>query len=120
MNECHKILLELESELLKHSTRKNLNKLDVLLSDEFYEIGTSGRVYTKKVILDRMPKEQHSNIKADNFQAIELAPNVVQLRFRTIRENKDGSSSVSLRSSIWKLKNKRWQIIFHQGTGSHI
>ncbi len=26
----------------------------------------------------------------------------------------DGDSS--LRSSVWKLKEKKWQILFHQGT----
>ncbi len=116
MNENHKIVIKLEKELLDYSTRTNLKKLDSLLSDDFYEIGTSGRTYTKKVILDQLSKETRSKIKADNFESIELSLDVIQLRFKTVRKNEDGSLSASLRSSIWKFNNNQWQMIFHQGT----
>jgi len=116
----HNKIIELEKKLLEYSTRQNSKELDLLLSDDFYEIGTSGRTYTKSVIIDRLPKESRSNVIAEDFKTLELSPDVIQLRFKTVRKNEDGSSSASLRSSIWRLNNNQWQMIFHQGTRADV
>jgi hypothetical protein len=42
-----------------------------------------------------------------------LAPDVVLATYRVVDETR---KQHTLRSSIWKLKDGRWQMVFHQGT----
>ena len=105
-----------EKILLDSSARKDAQLLQKLLADEFVEFGTSGRIYNKKLIIERLGKEEPYYVEALNFRAVALASDVVQLTFKTRRKNEDGSYSASLRCSIWKLNGAQWQMLFHQGT----
>ena len=54
----------------------------------------------------------------DEFPSV-LAPGVVLATYRLARsDSADGVPEYFLRSSIWKLIGKRWQMVFHQGTTS--
>jgi hypothetical protein len=46
-----------------------------------------------------------------------LAPDLAQLLYRaTILKPNEFITRYSLRSSLWKEEDGRWQLIFHQGT----
>jgi hypothetical protein len=109
-------IIELEKKLLKNSIRKKTEELNNLLHEEFIEFSTSGKVYNKKMIIEMLAAENPIEIEASDFESIQLAPNIIQLRFKTQKNNQDGSIVTTLRSSIWKLENSKWQMIFHQGT----
>ncbi len=109
-------IIELEKRMLDSSIRKNLVEAGKLLNDDFVEFGTSGRTYDKKAILELLSEETSTVVEAFDFIPVQLSVNVVQLRFKTRRKSKDGSITVSLRSSLWKRVGKDWQMIFHQGT----
>ncbi len=109
-------IIALEKMLLDSTIRKDPTKLDFLLADDFVEFGTSGRVYDKKIIIERLSEESTVLVEAFNFKGISLSPDVVQLTFKTKRKNEDGSYSASLRCSIWKRNGNQWQMLFHQGT----
>lgn len=94
------LIIKLEKKLLNNSIRKNEDELRVLLRDDFIEFGTSGRIYNKQIIIDRLRDEEPIEVEALNFKAIQLSEDVVQLQFKTRRRNDDGSLSASLRSSI--------------------
>jgi hypothetical protein len=52
-----------------------------------------------------------------HFKTLVLAPGVVLVTYRAGREHgSEASSEASLRSSIWKRIDGRWQMLFHQGT----
>ena len=51
-----------------------------------------------------------------DFEAKSLASGVILATYRAVKHESDGRRSYSLRSSIWKLIDGRWQMIFHQGT----
>lgn len=114
------ILKDLETALLTEEVRTSYEKLDVLLHSDFLEYGSSGRVYTRSDVLERLPASSPLKYSVSNFEAIELAEGVAQTRFVTDRENTDGSHTVSLRSSIWKIENGDWKMYFHQGTPTDI
>ena len=111
-------IIGFEKMLLDSSKRKDAQLLQQLLADDFVEFGTSGRIYNKKIIIERLGKEEPTYVEALNFRAVALASDVVQLTFKTRRKNADGSYSASLRCSIWKLNGKQWQMFFHQGTST--
>jgi hypothetical protein len=109
-------LIKLEKELLNPNVRKDFDRLNDLLHEDFFEIGTSGKAYDKAIILDRLPKEDPQPIESLNFITFSLGNDFVQVRFDTSKTRSDGSISRSKRSSIWKKCNGEWKIVFHQGT----
>ena len=117
--DLQKIIYDLETSLLKPEIRSSTRDLDILLADDFMEFGSSGKVYDKKMILDRLPKDTEiSSIQfiVSDFQIKELSENVVLATFKTDKISTDNSSVISLRASIWKKINGNWQMVYHQGT----
>jgi hypothetical protein len=111
-------VVKLERKLLDSSVRKSAEELSSLLSSDFVEFGTSGRTYNRKMIIEQLAEELPSTVEALDFKSVLLAPDVIQLRFKTRRKNEDGTMSASLRSSIWKFTEGQWQMLFHQGTAT--
>ena len=109
-------LFKLEQELLETSTRQNRARLEQLLALEFFEFGSSGTAWSRGEILDRLPAEIPTPIRASNFKAFELSQGVVLVTYKTDRTESDKSLLSALRSSIWKLNQAGWQMFFHQGT----
>jgi hypothetical protein len=109
-------LHDLELELLKPDVRTSYEKLDELLDNDFVEYGSSGNKYTKEMILDRLPSSMPLKYKLSDFEIVQLSENFVQTRFKTDRENEDGSHTISLRTSIWKNTDSNWKMFYHQAT----
>jgi hypothetical protein len=114
------IFRNLEESLLTNEVRTSYEKLDVLLHSEFIEYGSSGKVYTKSDVLERLPASSPLKYVLSSFEVFELAEDLVQTRFVTDRENTDGGHTVSLRSSLWKIENGDWKMYFHQGTPTEL
>ncbi|MRG85685.1 nuclear transport factor 2 family protein [Salinibacillus xinjiangensis] len=103
----------LEKKLLQPEVRKSTEELTQLLSNDFTEFGSSGRIFTKQDILDRLPAETSVEMELTNLNLKKLASDVVLVTYTvTINHQKH-----SLRSSIWKKNSEGyWQMYFHQGT----
>jgi len=101
----------LELSLLNKNIRKNVDKLNNLIADDFIEFGSSGKVYTKSDVIQYLPNEIEENFEASNFNGVQLARDCILLTY--LLYSKHGKS---LRSSIWKRYDGNWKIIFHQGT----
>lgn len=114
-----KKLQELEELLLNSGIRKNKEIVSDLLSDDFIEFGSSGCIFTKEKILCELVNEPVSSITLEKFQSIPVAPEVFLVTYRAVRSDPaSGLSATSLRSSLWVMRNAKWQILFHQGTKS--
>jgi len=112
-------LFDLEKKLLDPSVRHSRLQLETLLAPSFVEFGCSGRVWDRKSIVDALVSGSSTPVEAFDFQALELAHDVVLITYKTKRTNEDGSLYASLRNSIWRLTGNQWQMIFHQGTKSN-
>ena len=113
------LLRRLEERLLNPAIRKSGADVSNLLADEFIEFGSSGRVFGKQEIVDALRSEPPVQRSLTDFGARSLAPNVVLVTYRVSRRDLDGQTVTgSLRSSIWKRIDGRWQMVFHQGTPS--
>jgi len=113
------IIFDLETSLLKPEIRSSASDLDLLLADDFREFGSSGEIYDKKLILERLPKDTQispAEFLVSGFEIKELAENIILATFKTDKTLSDKSHVVSLRTSIWRKNNNSWQMIFHQGT----
>jgi len=110
---------ELEQQLLQPEVRRSRENLEELLADEFTEFASDGAAYTKAQVIDALQSELPSERSLFDFRLVALAEDVVLSTYRSTRRGDALREPVeSLRSSIWKRHNDRWQIIFHQGTRS--
>ncbi|MEH2203937.1 MAG: nuclear transport factor 2 family protein [Nostoc sp.] len=110
---------ELEERLLQPDVRKSAKDIMDLLADEFIEFGSSGRVFNKQQIIESLQNEPIQPLPQrliTEFKTLVLATGVVLVTYRIVRHISDEQPVHSLRSSIWKLNNDRWKMIFHQGT----
>lgn len=105
-------LLQLEKKLLTPETRTSIEELNELLADEFFEFGSSGRVWYKKDCVEGNGLTVY-NMSLYDFDIHPLAPDVVLTTYRVKDETRNQHT---LRSSIWKYIDGRWQMYFHQGT----
>ena len=87
-----------------------------LISDDFTEHGSSGRVYDKAEVLHHLPGLAAARHEFHDFRTVELADEVILAIFRFTRTQPGRPPVRSLRSSIWRLESGRWRLFFHQGT----
>ena len=110
-------LRALEEELLQPAVRKTASRVDALLGEDFIEFGSSGRVFDKHDIIDILRSESPARRSLTDFRALPLGPGVVLTTYRATNYGASGEQPIhSLRSSVWRLLDGRWQIVFHQGT----
>jgi hypothetical protein len=109
-------LRQLEEDLFRPEVRSNPEKTSAYLAEEFREFGSSGRIFTKAEILAELSSESPRTITLDNFQCEALAPDVALVTYRSTRTIALGIPVHANRSSLWVLRQGRWQMLFHQGT----
>lgn len=103
---------QLEENLLKPEIRSSKSELTQILADEFFEIGSSGKLLYK----DKEISEEGIGVvkmTMDQFEVHPLSDEIVLTTYRILNEE---TQQHSLRSSIWKWADERWQMVFHQGT----
>ncbi len=107
------LLVRLEKSLLQSQGRKS-GEVAQLLADDFVEFGSSGRIFTKPEAIQVLHTEPVVGFETSDFRVRFLNPHIALL---TYVAHRNGSlSSTSLRSSLWKQQDGRWQLLFHQGT----
>ncbi|CAN7288499.1 DUF4440 domain-containing protein [Rossellomorea sp. LjRoot5] len=105
-------LHQLEENLLKPEIRSSKTELNRILADDFFEIGSSGKILYQD---EEISEEGIGLVKMtmDHFEVHPLSDEIVLTTYRIFNEE---TQQHSLRSSIWKWADERWQMVFHQGT----
>jgi hypothetical protein len=110
-------LRHLEEQLLQPEVRASTERVAALLADDFVEFGSSGHVFGKKQIVEALRKEIPTKRSLSQFASTMLSDNIALVTYRATRTAKAGEKTVTtLLSSIWRLSNGQWQMVFHQGT----
>lgn len=86
-----------------------------MTADDFWEIGASGRRYSRDFVLDTL-EQRHATPHQDiwetrDFHCREIAPSNYLLTYTLIQGDR-----VTRRSTIWRHTPSDWKIVFHQGT----
>jgi RimJ/RimL family protein N-acetyltransferase len=115
------LFLKLEQELHRPDIRSSRDAVSARLADDFLEFGSSGRVYSKAVVIDALADEASSagtNLpEVHDFTVRPIATDAALVLYRSVRRFEGGIlPRTTLRSSIWKLADGRWRMAFHQGT----
>lgn len=103
---------QLEENLLNPEVRSSRTELKKLLADDFFEFGSSGKVLYKGEDI----AEDGIRIVRMTLSDFELHPLSESIVLSTYRIFNEDSKQHSLRSSIWKLNEDKWKMVFHQGT----
>lgn len=104
----------LETDLLDPVVRADPARLAEVLHPDFVEHGASGRIWTRRNIIDELPREDGTTppTTASDLVAEHLTDDVILVTYRTTSTLK-----TAIRSSLWlKAASGTWQIRFHQGT----
>jgi hypothetical protein len=87
-----------------------------MMAPDFWEVGASGRRYSREYILTELEKRhQHPIVEdwqAEDFHCRELAPGIYLLTYTLLQEK----IRKTRRSTIWQQTPEEWKIVFHQGT----
>jgi hypothetical protein len=95
------------------TTRADFERMTV---EDFWEIGASGRRYSRTVVLDELEKRwavPHKDVwETSDFRCQRLAREVYLLTYTLVQDNKRRTR----RSTIWQRTADGWKIVYHQGT----
>jgi hypothetical protein len=114
----NELILHLEALLLQPNIRNSYDDLNEILAEGFVEFGSSGKIYDKETAIASMLNEQHSfDAEIEDFRIKPLAANVILATYKLrVSSHTLQRKSFSLRSSIWRFEDSKWQLVFHQGT----
>ena len=89
---------------------------DGMMHTDFWEIGASGRSYSREYVLDELEK-RHQHPQKDIWETSEfhcrlLGPDLYLLTYTLIQDK----IRKTRRSTIWQHTHLGWKIVFHQGT----
>ena len=104
-------LQKLEESHTSMTVRTSKEKLGELLANDFFEIGSSGFMYDKQECLEA--GVVLTEMTLHNYEIYPLADGVVLATYFIVDTTRNRNT---LRSSIWKFIDGRWQLYFHQGT----
>jgi hypothetical protein len=90
---------------------------EAMTTDDFWEVGASGRRYSRHYVLDilkqRFQQDQSGDIwETSDFYCKRLGADIYLLTYTLLR----GGERKTRRSTIWQQTLEGWKIVFHQGT----
>jgi hypothetical protein len=90
-------------------------EFDRMMEADFWEVGASGRRYSRQYVLDVLDARRHSSDEdaweTRDFHCRELAANIYLLTYTLLQGQRR-----TRRSTIWSRVSGDWKIVFHQGT----
>ncbi len=115
-------LLDVMKELMQrepifHRSEFGTTRLDFekMTDAMFWEVGASGRRYSREYILDVLEQRSANPIEdsweAKDFHCIEIAADNYLLTYTLLQGER-----MTRRSTIWRRSGLDWKIVYHQGT----
>lgn len=87
-----------------------------MTADDFWEVGASGKRYTREFVLDELERRyatpQQDDLETFGFQCRRLSEDVYLLTY-TLRQPEERWTR---RATIWRRTAQGWEIVYHQGT----
>jgi hypothetical protein len=101
----------LEERLFHPDREPDRTVLIPFLAEDFREFCSSGRIFNRQQTIDVLLTGAARPATIHHFYIAQLAENVVLATYRVTT-----AVAISHRSSLWTLRDNRWQLYFHQGT----
>ncbi|WDZ95048.1 DUF4440 domain-containing protein [Herbaspirillum sp. WKF16] len=86
-----------------------------MTADDFWEIGASGNVYSRGVVIEtllaRYDAQEEDVFSCSEFRVRQLADDLYQLNYLLQQPGR-----LTRRTTLWRRGDGGWKIVFHQGT----
>ena len=100
---------------MREEREKRHAEFAAMTTPGFWEVGASGRTYTREFVLDtleaRHAKPVTESFDVRDFACRELAPGLFLVTYRL-----EMNGRCSRRATIWRWQDDAWRIEYHQGT----
>lgn len=108
-------LIQQEKQLLAKT--ESVAKLAALIDEEFLEIGSSSKCSDKAEVIRWLSIPDQSQRSGTSFKAQMISEDVILLTYiSSIQDTPNSPIKQAMRSSIWRLNDDQWRMVFHQGT----
>ena len=117
--ELEGLLIEKEMGMVAAQKRGDRAALEAALDENFREIGSSGRLFSRTELLEAIAQIKILDCSFERFQvmAIDEQHAIVTYIAKTRRRFQgEETTTRTYRSSTWKEEPGGWRMIFHQGT----
>ncbi len=110
----------LEESHLRPEVRSSAEALQALLAEDFVEFGSSGRLFNRAAAVEAAGREATLRWRVEEFTVRSLGPTVALATYRLWTwSGSHDHARITLRSSVWVQRDRRWLLVFHQGTPAH-
>ena len=116
MTELEEIILNNEKELLRPEVRCSADKIADLMSESFFEFGSSGKIYNYHPG-DTFPAGPVSEGDWEilDFNLLQVSLDSVLATYKAVKHSEpDITKKVSVRCSLWEKEFDVWKVKFHQ------
>lgn len=107
-------LRQLEESLWRRETRCDPQYMRSITTEELFEFGRSGRVYSRDDLLDIPDQDIPATLPLQGFTVHDVAADVALVTY--VSELQLTALELANRSSLWVRQGGRWRLRFHQGT----
>lgn len=87
-----------------------------LLAPDFWEVGASGRRYSREFILTELEKNPPLDADAAGWRTCDMALRPVGRDTYLVTYTLHQGKRITRRATIWQRTESSWQILYHQGT----
>ena len=122
-DQCAAALAPLLAELTElepiFHTRKfgtTLAEFEQRMADDYWQVGASGRRYSRAAILEHLARRPAQLADESGWRCSEHALRALGEDTYLLTYCLSQGERVSRRSTLWRRRNGRWQILYHQGS----
>ena len=109
-------MLDIEKRHLDSTVRSSTEQLGALLCDGFREFGTSGKICDRaETLMSVTNRTEVTDYDIDEYQIVQLGDDHILSTYK-LSERRGEQLRLTLRSTVWKLVDTQWRMLFHQGT----
>ena len=108
-----------EIAIVEAQKRGDFVPIEALLDDDFREIGSSGKIFSKSEVLNAIREVQIVDYAFEDLRFLPVDQRCVILTYlATVTRSYQGhvESRRAYRSSTWVERNGSWRVIFHQAS----
>lgn len=94
---------------------RSVAELDALLAPDFWEVGASGRRYSRAFVMavlsERRRQQRQEVWQMTDAHVQALAPDLYLFTYSLVQTER-----LSRRATLWRTTASGWQAVYHQGT----
>lgn len=95
---------------------RSLEEFECRTAPDFWEVGASGRRYSREFILNMRRREELVDADAAGWKASEFGVRQLGAECFLLTYTLDQAGRLTRRATIWEKSDGTWRIVYHQGT----